>query len=736
MRLRSFRIRGFRCIKDSNTVSVKDITALIGRNESGKTAMLHALQLLNKDSAIADVDLTDGLETEVAQPHFRVVEGRFELSDSETQAIKDLASNFPVVRHMTIYREATSSQPAYAFEQEFPLIWQISEASLPAFLQSIDPLIAALQQIPIPPTPATAPEGKIPQISAQIANSKKLLEALKATPKAQLDQLQTAQQSLAELALDPAADKTMDAPRKNFLAAAAQLFKQVEGRTEVEALIRAKFHPRFVYFSSYKTIHGAIKLSQHLAAASTPVSEKLDSGENLDKRETIANLFFLAQLDPKQLDALKSKITALNKYLQRCSANLTKEIQGTWIRDDANIECEIVYGDDVVRLKISDVHPDGSRTNQQLLQRRSEGFKWHFSFHINFRAETKRADLKEAILLLDEPGLHLHPAQQEGLLKVLRDLASENQILYSTHSPFMIFNYEEGNLLLVETDPQSHLSKVNPAFWNGDNSSILPILHSLGAKLFSNRVEPELARQLPPVIVVEGGTDYQYLKTFLRLFFLQAEEGTIKRTLFDFDIRAVNGSSAIGPSALFERHIGRKVCVIYDNEPDAKGHSQELIRLGFPGELIIFIDPQGKQEADIEDMFSETYYLNAVNEFYKVVLKSAKYSVVTKADLKTIRDQNPKVTRIVPVLELIWDSHKAENWGTFSKMKVCEKICLDILQATKVEEAIAEKFVQLFTRVQQAVAPKPEARAKSTEQPASPLAPQATVTTVVGSVTK
>ena len=57
----------------------------------------------------------------------------------------------------------------------------------------------------------------------------------------------------------------------------------------------------------------------------------------------------------------------------------------------------------------------------------------------------------------------------------------------------MIFNYEEGNLLLVETDPKSHLSTANPAFWNGDTSSILPILHSLGAKRFLNKIEPEFA---------------------------------------------------------------------------------------------------------------------------------------------------------------------------------------------------------------------------------------------------
>jgi hypothetical protein len=105
-------------------------------------------------------------------------------------------------------------------------------------------------------------------------------------------------------------------------------------------------------------------------------------------------------------------------------------------------------------------------------------------------------------------------------------------------------------------------------------------------------------------------------------------------------------------------------------------------------------------------------------------------------DLKKIRDQNPKVTRIVPALERIWGSHEAENWGTFSKTKVCDKICLEMLETRKVEEVLAQKFGQLFTRVQQAVAPKSEARAKSAEQPAAASPTTGTITRVVGPGTK
>ena len=59
-----------------------------------------------------------------------------------------------------------------------------------------------------------------------------------------------------------------------------------------------------------------------------------------------------------------------------------------------------------------------------------------FSFIVNFAAETQRAELKEAILLLDEPARNLHPTQQMGISDLLKNLAGSNQVLYATHSPF------------------------------------------------------------------------------------------------------------------------------------------------------------------------------------------------------------------------------------------------------------------------------------------------------------
>src|SRR4051812_28691805 len=47
MRLKSVRITNFKSIRDSNEFDVADVTCLVGKNESGKTALLQALYRLN-----------------------------------------------------------------------------------------------------------------------------------------------------------------------------------------------------------------------------------------------------------------------------------------------------------------------------------------------------------------------------------------------------------------------------------------------------------------------------------------------------------------------------------------------------------------------------------------------------------------------------------------------------------------------------------------------------------------
>ena len=88
MRLRKFRIQAFRCIHDSGDIVVGDLAAFVGRNESGKTTILQALTMLDKDEVISELDLCDEM-TERLKSEIKIVEGDFDLSQDETEIVKE-----------------------------------------------------------------------------------------------------------------------------------------------------------------------------------------------------------------------------------------------------------------------------------------------------------------------------------------------------------------------------------------------------------------------------------------------------------------------------------------------------------------------------------------------------------------------------------------------------------------------------------------------------------------------
>jgi predicted ATP-dependent endonuclease of OLD family len=87
------------------------------------------------------------------------------------------------------------------------------------------------------------------------------------------------------------------------------------------------------------------------------------------------------------------------------------------------------------------------------LDERSRGFRWFFAFYITFAADTHGGNADGAVLLLDEPGLHLHAKSQGDLLKLLR-ADFKNQIIYTTHSPFMVPSDAINIVRTVSIDPE------------------------------------------------------------------------------------------------------------------------------------------------------------------------------------------------------------------------------------------------------------------------------------------
>jgi len=137
---------------------------------------------------------------------------------------------------------------------------------------------------------------------------------------------------------------------------------------------------------------------------------------------------------------------------EEASRIITEQIRRVWSQEPT-VEIKLTVNGKVLYIDISD-----STTAFDTPESRSLGFRWYLSFFINFLAQTNEASANEYVFLIDEPGIHLHPAGQKDLVKVLEDLALKNQVIYTTHSPFMINrDFPERVRLVTKSKAGTHI---------------------------------------------------------------------------------------------------------------------------------------------------------------------------------------------------------------------------------------------------------------------------------------
>ena len=653
MRLRKFRVQAFRCIHDSGDIVVGDLAAFVGRNESGKTTILQALTMLNRDEMISELDLCDEM-TEDLKSEIRIVEGDFELNHDETEIIKE---RFPSL-HLTklkIFRTNKNPEIQYDFgdthvnkeEHQNLEHWQYITKQLLSFVESIPNYIS--KKLDTDFFTGSMPENK-KIIQAELDGFSSNLHAIATEEKQVISEWEETNSKIIKNVEKILVDNTESEALKKF--------------------IDDRLHPRFVYFSDYKKILGNINLAEYMKESETEASAGIEYIEGFDRAETVRNLLYLAELEVEKLEEFKNSPSKLIKFLNTASKKLTERLNPSWKGEAINVELRLNPGN-ILSVVLSDVHKDGTITNTGLLNRRAEGFKWTFSFIVNFAAETQKAELKEAILLLDEPARNLHPTQQMGISDLLKNLAGSNQVLYATHSPFMIFDYTPGNLLVVELDRKKHLSKIFYDYWKADDATLTPILYGLSKGLVDSITDREMGYNSRPLIIVEAMSDTMYLNAFDK--FLQ--DPNISMNPLNV-VPAYNKNSVLPLSIFYHTH-GYNTFVLLDNDYESNQIAEQLKNNKFSEPQIIFFESDGNLLQSIEDYMEVDDYLYAVNQTYEIKLRKEGFTNLTKEEVLIHGKKG-----IIENLKAVWNEHGDDEWGEFEKEEVCRYICGKIASGT------------------------------------------------------
>lgn len=674
MRLRKFRVRAFRCIHDSGEIKVGDLAAFVGRNESGKTTILEALTLLNKDSKTSELDLCDEMTDEL-KSEVRLAEGDFDLNEKEIKLIQEKFPNLQDIKTIKIYRTQTNPKAQYDFG-DVKISGEASKRlnSWENFVERIEDFVSNIPN-PIrirvdmkflqghPPRTRDAFTNMMAEFNNQIY----LLASEERQVISEWEKIY----------------KDVDSIYDNLLVGTTE-------RSALENFIEDKLHPRFVYFSDYKKILGNIDLNEFLKETKGIRPKGLEYIEEFDKAETVKNLFYLAELDADKLEEVANTPSRLIKLLHTTSRKLSERLNPAWKGDPIHVELRYNPGN-ILSVVISDVHKDGTVTNTGLLNRRAEGFKWTFSFIVNFAAETQRSELKEAILLLDEPARNLHPTQQRGISDLLKNLAGSNQILYATHSPFMIFDYTPGNLLVVELDKRKHLSHIYYDYWNADDQTLTPILYGLSRGLVESIIDREIGYNSRPVIIVETMTDSMYLNAFDRFL----KDPNLSMNPLNI-VPAYNKNSVL-PLAIFYRNHGYNTFVLLDNTDQSRQISTLLQTNGFKSVQMIFFELGGQPRQAIEDLIIDEDYLYAVNQTYEIKLRKEGYTNLTREDLVAKGRKS-----IIDNLNEIWKENQHLGWEKFDREDICRYICEKI--ALEETEFLSDKTKDQFRAIYRLIA--------------------------------
>lgn len=364
--------------------------------------------------------------------------------------------------------------------------------------------------------------------------------------------------------------------------------------------------PQFIYFDQYSVIDGAIHLPSFAQQLADPHSNPRARATNCLFKYAGLTVQQLAQLGTAHSDLstedLRRRHADERAILVSLAANaMTQKFADWW--DQRQHKFRYQLDGDYFRVWVSD-DLDPSEIE---LDQRSVGLRYFFSFFAVFLAEEKGAHVN-SVLLLDEPGLHLHGAAQAKVVKFIEQLSRDNQTMYSTHSPFLVDVEHLERIRVVYEGPQG-TTTVAEREWPQDRDSLFPLQAAVGYQIARRLFIPK--RQ----VIVEDLLDLWLLKAVFPA--LAARGRTPLRP--DIEIVPAGGVATLWPLASLLMSQGVEAVVLLGGQESARLEGQQLAAhlLGGDQRRCLFVgDFTANPKAGVEDLFPESDYVLSVKKAY------------------------------------------------------------------------------------------------------------------------
>jgi AAA15 family ATPase/GTPase len=460
--------------------------------------------------------------------------------------------------------------------------------------------------------------------------------------------------------------------------------------------------PSFVYYSNYGNLDAQIYLPHAIKWLN---DEKVAGIDNSAKVRTLRVLFDFVKLNPQEVlelgkdprrivedrygneveknptddeiaEATEQK-AARAILLNSASSDLTRKFKEWW--KQGNYVFRFHADGEFFKIWVS----DDKRPEEIELERRSTGLQWFLSFFLIFLVESQEAH-KGAVLLLDEAGLSLHPLAQKDLIAFFDNLSKTNQMIYTTHSPFLVDTsnidrakvvYSDDNgSTVVSSDLRASDDKLN-------EKSIYAVHAALGLS-----VSDILLQGCQPIIV-EGASDQHYFNA-IKLYLIRNKKYSPNMELVFMPSGGVRGVP--GVVSIVGGKDGELPLVILDADGSGKAakdklqsglyqhHTEAILDMGE------FVDIEN---GEVEDLLPPTLMFRQIGRLFRDVEDEAFEDVYVEGQA------------IVPQVEAFATRNSIEL-GKGWKVEIAKGIKQQILKAKAdtVPDAYISKWEALFKK--------------------------------------
>jgi hypothetical protein len=204
------------------------------------------------------------------------------------------------------------------------------------------------------------------------------------------------------------------------------------------------------------------------------------------------------------------------------------------------------------------------------------------------------------LLAVEEPESHLHAGAVHGVASVLRQIATRQQVIVTTHSGVL------ANAVRVSSNVIVKDNVARPA------RSIVEVREALGIQIQDN---PASARV---VLLVEGTTDVESIGAIIGIRDARLRSALESRMLV---VVSLGGASRLLARAQLYSAMAARVVAFLDNDDAGRDAMRAAVREGLLSEAdIVLATCPGKRDAELEDLLDPLVFAEALRNRFGVTL--------------------------------------------------------------------------------------------------------------------